>query len=1828
MALRSIGVRLTAEVTGFTTRMKAAEQSVKSFHKELQDKASSGHLDKLADSAGVMGLGLAAGFGYAVKAAADFDKQMSAVSAATHANVGDMKALRAAALQAGKDTQYSATQAAQGVTELAKAGVATASILGGGLKGALTLAAAGQLDVGEAAETAASAMTQFKLSGDKVPHVADLLAAAAGKAQGSVHDMGQALNQAGLIASQTGLTIEETTGGLAAFASAGLTGSDAGTSFKQMLLMLQAPSEKTQGLMDELGISLYDNQGKFIGLSKFAGQLQEKLKGLTPQARAAAMAQIFGADATRAASIMYENGSAGIQKWIDKVNETGYAQKTASQLTDNLAGDVERLKGSLETMAIEAGGGANSGLRVLVKLLNGIVDTLGNMNPLVTSGAVVLAGLTGALLLGFAAWVKYRRAVQETREQLETLGPAGAKASTAIGKLSALAGAIGTWSLALETGAAILNSIGDKSADVDKLTDSITNLVSTGKSAGEINNVFGDNFKDLDQIAAFANEANSGFGKFLNTTVAGIPVIGDAGAALGNFVNRMAFGTDAKQATEQLGSLDSSLVAFMNSTHDATKASDLWNQILSKSGLNTEELARLMPNAYKQLGVLNTESMRSKDSLGILSTAVDDSKVAQQKFATAAEAAAGAMRGERAAFGELSAAMKAETDPVFGLLDAQQKLTAAQKAASKAIKDHGKNSAEAKEATRNLALAAIDLQEKAGAVSATFDGKMSPSLRATLKAAHLTDAQIAELSAQFTEAKDRATEYDGDYKATASAPGAMQSEAQIKAAKKAADAFDDSYNAYLKTPNSKNAQTAIDKAWTALKGYDGNWVAHISTKGYDGVANDLRHLLAAQKALKENTTVNEANRELGHFMASGGPVVGPGSGTSDSINARLSNGEYVIRADAVKKVGVGALNHVNATGEMPRAFATGGVVMPYPTNVKGTKIPAAQAMDMGGGGVAGGSFGNWPKSPGAQRGDSGIWRKIVALVKSSGIPYDFGNGYRPGDPLWHGCVPMDTLILTRRGWIKHDDVQVGEDETVGYNPATGKNEWTLIVGMNRYDDAEVWKIGNTWFEAEVTPGHKWLVDQPVSVQTETVCTECGQEFTTGRGMTTHRGHVHQVYTPRAERYEEQLVETRDFKQNTRLHLSKPAELGVDLPISDPEAELIGWIMADGYMEPYGPTIVQSKPQQVEYLRAFMEQFPHSVYVRKPEGRQNHEVYRFRLAHEFWEDLRHRSEASKAEAVDFVLSMSTSQREAWLRGFLAGDGTRDPRTQDERLGFSAFQVSGPVAEAVKIAAYLEGYRPDVRVKTEFDADRFGTQPMEHVGLRTPTTKARHLKRLAVRQAEVWCPTTTLGTWTARQGEEIFLTGNSGRAVDFMGFNQDRLAQFFMARQGSVLELIHRSKSHDYGLTRGRLHAMPHQWPLHKNHLHVAMKNGGVINEHVLGVGRSGTTYELGEAGPERVTPMRGYASGGLVNIAASTSSPAVSARGSRLDTANAMLQASDAVDQLTASLKANGRSWSTATAKGRENRSSLISGVRAAQDAAKAKYAETGSIKAANKVYADYIKALSDSMAKMKVNYATRKALLKAYSEQPQYDIAAPSAKAPSNSSGRVAMVSDQIGVEQALTATKSAFAWSTPTFNVKTATGQAELQQLFSFLSAAQAAAQSSFDYNGNAKDATNYYNGYLTQLRSVLSASGLSKSRIDDLLKAYGRITLTPKSNRWGGLYDFAADGVLRDAKAASAGSTLYGWREPSTGGELFAPKNGNLAKTRSEVGWAVSNWWGGKVNWQPGNTGAAAAGRTVVVNATIPITLGSEVITYQVRAEVDTALGQVANAAVYQTA
>lgn len=539
MANRSVVVRLAAEVGNYVSGMKQAQSATDQLGNSTQKtaKSSEGAFSRLANMAqqneqawstvsnGLIGVGTAAvaGAGLAVKKFADFDKAMSSVQAATHASSGEMDSLRDAAIRTGADTAFSAEEAARGIEELAKAGVSTGDILGGGLDGALALAAAGALDVGQAAEIAASAMTQFKMEGSEVGHIADLLAAGAGKAQGSVQDLGAALNQSGLVASQVGLSIEETVGGLAAFASAGLTGSDAGTSFKTMLQRLNPQSKEAAQMMEDLGLSAYDSQGNFIGLSEYAGKLQGALSGMSAEQRNAALSTLFGSDAVRAAAVLYEQGSAGVEKWENAVNDAGYAAETAAMMQDNLAGDLEKLGGAFDTVFLKAGSGPNEFLRGLVQGAESVVDAIGRIPAPVLSAGAAITGIAGAGMLVAGGLMKGIGAVAEFKGAMDTLGVSvdGAK-----GKMATFGKGLGfAAGLAIATKALI--EFADQTAP-------------TAAGVDEIKNALAGVPGDLDAVnasfanAEWANNNQEGMAGRLHSTVEGINGVGDALTKLQN----------------------------------------------------------------------------------------------------------------------------------------------------------------------------------------------------------------------------------------------------------------------------------------------------------------------------------------------------------------------------------------------------------------------------------------------------------------------------------------------------------------------------------------------------------------------------------------------------------------------------------------------------------------------------------------------------------------------------------------------------------------------------------------------------------------------------------------------------------------------------------------------------------------------------------------------------------------------------------------------------------------------------------------------------------------------------------------------------------------------------------------------------------------------------------------------------------------------------------------------------------------------------------------------------------------------------------------------
>jgi TP901 family phage tail tape measure protein len=303
-----------------------------------------------------VGVGAAAvGVGFMVKKAADFEQQMSSLGSVTNASGKQMAQFRAQALKAGADTKYSALQAAQAQTELAKGGLSVAQIMGGGLKAALALAAAGDLELADAATFTVNAMKLFGLHGRDSMKVADQLATAANATTADVKDFGMALTQGGTAAKSAGLDFTNTVAILEALASIGIKNSDAGTSLKTTLSQLASPTKKANGLMQEMGLHFFDSNGKMKDAVSISAMLRDKWSGLTHEQRLAAASTLAGTDGMRTLLALYQTGPDKLRRYEEGLQRQGSAAEVAAKKQDNLAGKIENLKGSVETSAIIIG---------------------------------------------------------------------------------------------------------------------------------------------------------------------------------------------------------------------------------------------------------------------------------------------------------------------------------------------------------------------------------------------------------------------------------------------------------------------------------------------------------------------------------------------------------------------------------------------------------------------------------------------------------------------------------------------------------------------------------------------------------------------------------------------------------------------------------------------------------------------------------------------------------------------------------------------------------------------------------------------------------------------------------------------------------------------------------------------------------------------------------------------------------------------------------------------------------------------------------------------------------------------------------------------------------------------------------------------------------------------------------------------------------------------------------------------------------------------------------------------------------------------------------
>ncbi|OQR57893.1 phage tail tape measure protein [Bacillus sp. CDB3] len=461
--------RATGELNRFETQLQQANRELDQQGNRLLNfgnrmEAMGNHLQNAGMQIGMVFGGMTYAIGRGLKSAVEesmnFEQQMANIKAVSGATGQEMSKLSELAVKYGEDTKYSSVEAGKGIEELIKAGVGLTDIINGGLEGALNLAAAGGLELGEAAEIASTALNAFKKDNLSVTDAANLLAGAANASATDVHELKYGLSASAAVAAGAGMTFKDTATALAVFAQNGLKGSDAGTSLKTMLMRLNPSTKEAYNKMSDLGLitynaqagfdflvkngitpasrsvgdievaleryvmktegvkkwndkcdttfrelatssaflssKFYDQEGHIQSLENISGILKESMKDLTDQQRSMALETLFGSDAVRGANILFNEGSQGVNKMYTEMSKVT-ALETAETKMNTLKGRIEQLSGAFDTMKKTIGEALAPVVSAFVAGLQKLVDGFNALPGPVQKAIAITGGIVLAL---------------------------------------------------------------------------------------------------------------------------------------------------------------------------------------------------------------------------------------------------------------------------------------------------------------------------------------------------------------------------------------------------------------------------------------------------------------------------------------------------------------------------------------------------------------------------------------------------------------------------------------------------------------------------------------------------------------------------------------------------------------------------------------------------------------------------------------------------------------------------------------------------------------------------------------------------------------------------------------------------------------------------------------------------------------------------------------------------------------------------------------------------------------------------------------------------------------------------------------------------------------------------------------------------------------------------------------------------------------------------------------------------------------------------------------------------------------------------------------
>lgn len=299
-------------------------------------------------------LSIAMGLGF--NQAAKFEQQMSNVGSIVRGTAEEMKLLEDRARKAGIETAFSATEAANAMEFMARAGAESTEIIDG-LAGVLNAAAADSIPLATASNIIAQTTRIMGREWADAQQTADVLVRTSQLTNTNMIQLGQAFRYGGQSARRAGITFAQTSGILGQLANAGLSGSMGGTSLANALRQLANPSDKAAELIRKLNITMTTNKDGTLDfvdvIDQFIGKMREVPNALERVKQASI---IFGARGGRAFGALAEASTESTKKLIANLEYAsagiGAAAEAAETRLDNFLGAMRLFKSSLEGLAI------------------------------------------------------------------------------------------------------------------------------------------------------------------------------------------------------------------------------------------------------------------------------------------------------------------------------------------------------------------------------------------------------------------------------------------------------------------------------------------------------------------------------------------------------------------------------------------------------------------------------------------------------------------------------------------------------------------------------------------------------------------------------------------------------------------------------------------------------------------------------------------------------------------------------------------------------------------------------------------------------------------------------------------------------------------------------------------------------------------------------------------------------------------------------------------------------------------------------------------------------------------------------------------------------------------------------------------------------------------------------------------------------------------------------------------------------------------------------------------------------------------------------------